>query len=252
MRRKMIVGNWKMNKTVSEALVFARELLASVDEFPKEALTVVIPPALATYAVSEALINSQFKVGVQNVCWAESGAFTGEISAAMAKAAGAEYAIIGHSERRQMFHEDGEMLNRKLKAVLAAGLTPIFCIGETLAEREEGRVNEILAQQIGEGLNDFTAEEAAKVVIAYEPIWAIGTGKTAAPSDAEAVHSFIRKTLAGKYSAKIADEITLLYGGSVKPSNSAALFAEPDIDGALIGGASLKIADFKAIAASSC
>lgn len=252
MRKKMIVGNWKMNKTVPEALNFVQELLASADEFPKQATTVVVPPSLATYAVSEVLANSKFKVGVQNVCWAESGAFTGEISAAMAKTAGAEYAIVGHSERRQLFHEDGDMLNRKLKAVLAAGLTPIFCIGETLAEREEGRFNEILAQQILEGFDGFTVEEVARIVIAYEPIWAIGTGKTAAPSDAEAVHSFIRNRLVDKYSAKIADEITLLYGGSVKPSNSAALFAEPDIDGALIGGASLKVADFKAIAASGC
>lgn len=245
MRKPIIAGNWKMHKTVAEALALVQDLGKLVAGV--EAEVVVCPTFTALYSVRGALAGSGMKLGAQDVYWESQGAFTGEVSSPMLKDAGCEYVIIGHSERRQFFGETDETVNKKLKAVLAQGLTPIFCVGESLAQREAGETEQLVGSQVKKGLADLSAGEVAAMVIAYEPIWAIGTGRTASADDANAVCSLVRRTVAGLYDAATADKVRVQYGGSVKPDNIAELMAKSDIDGALVGGASLDAATFAKI-----
>ncbi|MEI8054606.1 MAG: triose-phosphate isomerase [bacterium] len=245
MRTPLIAGNWKMNKAIGEALDLAKALHHGLSHADAAKLEVVVaPPYTALNKIAEFLKDSFIGVSAQDLFWEDAGAFTGAISAPMIKDAGAEYVIIGHSERRQLFGETDSTVNKKVKAALKVGLIPIFCVGETLAEREAGKVNAVIGTQFSGGLADLTTEDMKQVVIAYEPVWAIGTGKTATPGQAEEVHAMIRKMLVEKFGQAIADIVRLLYGGSVKPSNSKELLSEPNIDGALVGGASLKAEDF--------
>jgi triosephosphate isomerase len=243
MVRPVIAGNWKMNKTVAEAVDFASRLRDALTA-PQAPEVIIAPPFTALHAVAELLQGSPIGLASQNLHEAEKGAFTGEISAGMVREAGCTYAIIGHSERRTLFGEGDERINRKLQAALSAGLKPIFCIGETLQEREEGRMKEVIERQLKEGLNNLTADDISRFLIAYEPVWAIGTGRTATPAQAEEVHGLIRDWIAGRYGGERAAEIALLYGGSVTPKNIADLMQQPDINGALVGGASLDVASF--------
>ncbi|NOY74220.1 MAG: triose-phosphate isomerase [Kiritimatiellaeota bacterium] len=239
MRRTIIAGNWKMNLTAAEAVAFVEEFKPLVAD-STEVEIVVCPVFTALDAAVKAAAGSNIKIGAQNIHWEESGAFTGEISAAMLKETGVEYVIIGHSERRQYFGETDETVNKRLKAALAAGLVPMVCVGEVLAERESGKTESVLSTQLQCGLNGIPADEMEKIVIAYEPVWAIGTGKTATPEMAEETHAYIRKTLADLFDRDTADKVRIQYGGSMKPANSAELIAQPDIDGGLVGGAALK------------
>ncbi len=244
MRTPIIAGNWKLNKTIGEALELAKTLHQGLTSTKFE--IVVAPPYTAINKVAEFFQNSPIKVSAQDMFWEDAGAFTGTVSAPMLKEAGAKYVIIGHSERRQFFHETDDTVNKKVKAALKHGLIPIFCLGETLTERESGKINEVITTQLAGGLRDLTATDIAQIVIAYEPVWAIGTGKTATPEQAEEVHVLIRETLAKKF-GEVASKVRILYGGSVKPSNSKELLSKPNIDGALVGGASLKAEDFLGI-----
>ena len=244
-RKVIIAGNWKMNKTGSEGKALVEALLKEVSSFdPAEVDIVVCPPFTTLAAVRPVLEGTKVKLGAQNVHWADNGAFTGEVSAAMLKEAGVEYVIIGHSERRQYFGETDETVNKRLQAALKAGLKPIVCIGELLEEREGGRTNEVLRRQIRGGFAGLDAATMAGVVIAYEPVWAIGTGRTATPAMAEETHAFIRSELAAMFGADCAGKVRIQYGGSMKADNARELVAQADIDGGLIGGASLKSADF--------
>ena len=247
-RKVIIAGNWKMNKTAAEgrALVEALKPLVA-DVCPSKADIVVCPPFTTIAAVVEAVRGSNIKVGAQNVHWAESGAFTGEISAAMLKEFGIDYVIIGHSERRQYFGETDATVNSRVKAALAAGLLPIICVGELLEEREGGRTEQVLSAQLEGGLAGLTGEDMRKIVIAYEPVWAIGTGKTATPEMAELTHNFIRCTLNDMFGKEIGEGVRIQYGGSMKAENAGALVAQPNIDGGLIGGAALKAESFAAL-----
>ena len=242
-RKPVIAGNWKMFNTTSEAATLVNELIPVVARFSDREI-VVCPPFTALAAVKPILSETGIKLGAQNVHWEDKGAFTGEISPAMLKDAGCDYVILGHSERRQFFAETDENVNRKLKAVLKAGLIPIVCVGESLSEREAGITSTVVSRQIKIGLDGIDAENAKKIIIAYEPIWAIGTGRTASATDANAVCAFIRLTLTGMLGTPVADAIRIQYGGSVKPENIDELMGSSDIDGALVGGASLKAADF--------
>jgi triosephosphate isomerase len=248
-RKIFIAGNWKMNKTVAEAAELVAGLKANADKVGD--VDVAVCPTFTTLAsVVEGLKDTPIKVGAQNVAWAESGAFTGEISAAMLNEIGVDYVIIGHSERRQYFGETDETVNARTKAALAAGLLPIVCIGELLEEREAGKTEDVVKTQTEGGLAGLTAEEAAKITLAYEPVWAIGTGKTATPEMAQEVHAFLRGVLTDMFGAETAEAMRIQYGGSMKPANAAELLAQPDIDGGLIGGASLKADDFFGIVTS--
>lgn len=246
MRTKIIAGNWKMYKTVQEAIELVsglkRELTAC-----SGVEVVVCPPFVALDAVSDLLLNHDIKLGAQNLFWEKEGAFTGEVSAGMLKSLGVAYVIIGHSERRQYFSETNETVNKRLKAALANGLLPIVCVGENLQERESNRTFDVVRDHLTGSLVGISKEDMLKTVIAYEPVWAIGTGKTATAAQAQEVHCFIRKTLASLFDQPIADAVRIQYGGSVKPENTAELTAQPDIDGALVGGASLKADSFSAI-----
>ena len=235
-----------MFKTVQEAVVFVKQLRGVVNNVTDVEI-VVAPPFTALHAVAEAMRNSSIGVAAQNLYWEREGAFTGEISAAMITEAGAEYVIIGHSERRRWFGETDATVNRKLMAAIAAGLTPIVCVGETLEEREAEATGAVVARQVDTAFADVRPEQVATCVIAYEPVWAIGTGRTATPGQAQEVHDAIRRQIGSRASAATAERIRLLYGGSVKPDNIDALMAEPDIDGALVGGASLDAAGFTRI-----
>ncbi|MDD3886310.1 MAG: triose-phosphate isomerase [Victivallaceae bacterium] len=244
-RKVIIAGNWKMNKTASEGVELVNALKPLVaDVCPDCCDVVVCPPFTTLSAVVEAARGSNIKVGAQNVHWAENGAFTGEISAAMLKESGVEYVIIGHSERRQYFGETDMTVNQRLKAALAAGLKPIVCVGELLADREGGNTEKVLATQLEGGLAGLSKDEMAQVVIAYEPVWAIGTGKTATPDVAELTHNFIRGTVRDMFGDVIADGLRIQYGGSMKAGNAAELVAQANIDGGLIGGAALKADSF--------
>lgn len=242
-RKPVIAGNWKMFNTTSEAATLVNELIPVVARFSDREI-VVCPPFTALAAVRPILGETGIKLGAQNVHWEDKGAFTGEISPAMLKDAGCDYVILGHSERRQFFAETDEKVNRKLKALLKAGLIPIVCVGESLSEREAGITSTVVSRQIKIGLDGIDVENAKKIIIAYEPIWAIGTGRTASATDANAVCAFIRLTLTGMLGTPVADAIRIQYGGSVKPDNIDELMGSSDIDGALVGGASLKAADF--------
>jgi len=245
-RKPIIAGNWKMYKTVSEALAFVHELKRTVDGI-KDVEVVVCPPFIALAQVAEALRGTGIGVGAQDVYWVDEGAFTGEISPAMLKDAGCSYVIIGHSERRQFFGEIDDYVNRKVKAVLERGLTPIMCVGERIEERESGITEKIVRTQTEAGLAGLTADQAAGLVIAYEPVWAIGTGKTASDTDAQQVIGFVRGLVNDLYGGDVAAKVRIQYGGSVKPQNTAGLMAQPDIDGALVGGASLDVDSFSSI-----
>jgi triosephosphate isomerase len=245
MRQPVIAGNWKMHKTIGESNAFAKEFLPRVSG--AVGVTVVLAPPFPSIApLSAALSGSGVGVASQNVHFADEGAYTGEVSPAMVKDAGAAYCIVGHSERRQFFAETDEAVNRKALAVLAAGLTPILCVGETLAEREAGKTFEVVSRQLREGIRGIPAAEASKVILAYEPVWAIGTGRTATPEQAQEVHGFLRARMKEIWGEASAD-VRVLYGGSVKPDNIAALMAKEDIDGALVGGASLSPESFSRI-----
>ena len=250
MRTPLIAGNWKMFKTVHEAIVFAKELRILVKDASGVEI-VVAPPFTAVHAVAEALRNTNVFVSAQDLHWEKEGAFTGEVSAAMIKDAGAEYVIIGHSERRRLFGETDLAVNRKTGAAIAAGLTPIVCIGETLEEREAGQMPAVLDRQIKDGLDRLTGEQVADLVVAYEPVWAIGTGRNATAAQAEEAHLHIRGRLRQWFGADAADHCHVIYGGSVKADNIAELVREPDVDGALVGGASLDLASFSAIVTRS-
>ena len=234
----MIAGNWKMYKTAGESAVFVKEFLPLVRGVTGVEI-VLAPPFPSLSVVASLTAGTNVSVASQNVHFAPEGAYTGEVSPAMAKDAGARYAIIGHSERRQYFAETDDSVNRKVKAALAAGLLPILCLGETLSEREAGKTFEVVERQLRTGLDGIAAGDAPKVVVAYEPVWAIGTGKTATPAQAQEVHAFLRKLLKELWEGG-GDAVRILYGGSVKPENIADLMGKADIDGALVGGASLK------------
>lgn len=243
MRKKIIAGNWKMNKTGAEAATFARDLKIKTLNINKTEI-VVCPPFTAIDSVYNILKDSRIKVGAQNVHWEAAGAFTGEVSATMIEAAGCRYVIIGHSERRQYFGETDETVNKKIKQTLTTSLSPIVCIGETLDQRQAGQTETVINHQIRAGLAGLSKEQMERIVLAYEPVWAIGTGVTATPEQAEQVHLFIRQLLTELFDRSIADKTAILYGGSVKPDNIHELLNEPDIDGGLIGGASLKVDSF--------
>jgi len=239
MRKKIIAANWKMNMTVQEAKSFLESFLVEIGD-EKRVDIVIVPPFTALAAVSEILSQeATVRLGAQNMHWEKGGAFTGEISATMIREFFARYVVLGHSERRTLFGETDEIVNKKTKAALAATLIPIVCIGETLAERDGNQVEVVLEKQLRGSLAGLTAEQLADTVIAYEPVWAIGTGRTASPGQAQEAHAFIRKTLAAMSDPATADKIRIQYGGSVKPGNTAELMAQPDIDGALVGGAAL-------------
>ena len=246
-RKIFIAGNWKMNKTAAETRALAEELKKSLAPFAEKVELAVCPVFTSLATAVEVLKGSNVKVGAQNIHWADNGAFTGEISGAMLKEIGVEYVIIGHSERRQYFGETDETVNQRLKAALKYGLKPIVCIGETLDEREGGVTEKVLEKQIRGAFSGISAAEMAAVTIAYEPVWAIGTGKTATPDVAQETHSFIRGVLRSLYGAEVAENTVIQYGGSMKAENSADLIARPDIDGGLIGGASLKADSFTAL-----
>lgn len=243
MRTPIIAGNWKMHKNIQETVSFIKELSPLV-KADSDVEIVICAPFTALYPAGQALAGSKIGLGAQNMFWEKQGAFTGEISAAMLVDAGCQYVIIGHSERRQYFGEVEETVNRKLKAALAVGLTAIVCVGETLEEREAGETELVIARQLDGGLAGLSAEQIETIVIAYEPVWAIGTGRTASAEDANSVCDYIRRRLANHFGMDIAQKVRIQYGGSVKPENIAELMAQSDIDGALVGGASLDPVSF--------
>ena len=249
MRKKVIAGNWKMNKDLHKSQKLVSEIINGLGKDNK-ADVIVCPPFTSLSEVSTLLKGTQIKLGAQNMYYEESGAYTGEVSADMLKSVGCEYVILGHSERRVIFNEADELINKKIKAALAKGLKPIFCIGELLEQRENGETMQVVSRQVENGLEGISAEQMKNVIIAYEPVWAIGTGKTATPQQAQEVHSFIRELVAKKFSASVAENIIIQYGGSVKPENAGELLSQKDIDGALVGGACLKADSFLGIIAS--
>ncbi|MDX5320208.1 MAG: triose-phosphate isomerase [Bacteroidota bacterium] len=245
MRKYIVAGNWKMNGKLEDTQILASEVVNMYkDEVNNGVVAVMIPPFVGITEVQRLAKGSPLHVGAQNCHQEESGAYTGEVSAPILASFGLEYVIIGHSERREYFGESNALLAQKVDQVLRHQMTPIYCVGETLTEREEDRHFQVIEQQITEGLFHLNADQIQKIVIAYEPVWAIGTGKTASAEQAQEIHAFIRDLLTKRYSENIAQEISILYGGSVKPNNAAELFAMADIDGGLIGGAALKSRDF--------
>ena len=244
MRKKIVAGNWKMNKTLEEGLKFSNDLKEALKGKTVKCDVVVGTPYIHLSEVSKNFEGTVVNVAAQNCANKESGAYTGEISAAMVASTGASHVILGHSERRAYYHETAELLKEKVELALANDLTPIFCVGEVLEEREAGKHFEVVAAQIKEALFDLSKEDFSKLIVAYEPVWAIGTGKTASPDQAQEIHAFIRKTIAEKYGKEVADNTSILYGGSCNASNAKELFSNPDVDGGLIGGASLEADSF--------
>ena len=247
MRKKIVAGNWKMNMNLQEGVALAKELNEALAADKPNCGVVICTPFIHLASVAGVIDSNVIGLGAENCADKVKGAYTGEVSAEMVKSTGADYVILGHSERRAYYHETAEILKEKVNLALANGLEVIFCIGEVLEEREAGKQNEVVKAQLEGSLFDLTAEQFAHVVLAYEPVWAIGTGKTATSDQAEEMHAFIRATIAEKFGKEAAENVTILYGGSCKPSNAKELFAKPDVDGGLIGGASLKVADFKGI-----
>lgn len=245
MRKKIVAGNWKMNTLLKDGMELAKAVEQLEKEKSSDVLVIIAPPYTHLSRVND-LIDS-VKLSAQNCASEESGAYTGEVSPDMLVSAGVEYVIIGHSERRSYYGEDNELLNKKTKLALSKGLKPIFCCGEVLEEREGGELYNIIREQVKVGLAGLTKEDISKVVIAYEPVWAIGTGVVATPDQAQEMHKFIRDLLVELFDEEVAGNMTILYGGSCKPSNASELFANPDVDGGLIGGAALKAEDFLAI-----
>ena len=251
MRKKIVAGNWKMNKVFSEAETLITEIADALDEAVLNDTEVVIcPPSIYLEMACDVAFDSNFSVGAQNIYPADSGAFTGEISPLMLKELAVEYCIIGHSERRQYFNESNDFLQKKVDALLKNGIKPIFCIGEVLQERQANQHFGVVKKQLDESLFHLINTDFLKVVIAYEPVWAIGTGITATKEQAQEMHAYIRQLIAEKYSPIVAAETTILYGGSCNGKNAAELFSQPDVDGGLIGGASLKVEEFIKIATS--
>lgn len=250
MRKNIVAGNWKMNKTLQEGVALVNELNAVLSANKPNCTVVIGTPFIHITEAVKTANKELIGVAAQNCANKESGAYTGEISAAMIKSTGAEFVILGHSERRQYYGETNKTLVEKTDLALANGLTPIFCIGEVLAEREANAHFNVVKSQIEEALFHLSAESFGKIVLAYEPVWAIGTGKTATSEQAQEIHAFIRKTVADKYGKTVAENCSILYGGSCNAGNAKELFGKPDVDGGLIGGASLKAADFAAIIAA--
>ncbi len=238
-RKPFIAGNWKMHKSIKEAAELANEIKRRFYDFDRAEI-VLAPPFTALAAVADIIASTPVKLAAQNMFWEKEGAFTGEVSPLMLKDAGCSYVILGHSERRAYFCESDENVNKKIKAALREGILPIVCVGERLEEREAGKTIEVVERQLRGALEEIKEEEARKIVIAYEPVWAIGTGKTATPNQAEEVHKFIRETIGKLYTEDTSSDILVIYGGSVKPENITSLIKEEDIDGALVGGASLE------------
>ena len=245
MRKKIVAGNWKMNKNLQEGVALAKELTTTVKNPNCE--VIICTPFIHLATAAEILKGSPIKLGAENCADKASGAYTGEVSAEMVKSTGAEYVILGHSERRQYYSENGEILKEKVQLALANGLKVLYCIGESLEEREANKQNAVVKKELEESVFNLDAEQFKNIVIAYEPIWAIGTGKTATAEQAEEIHAYIRSCVEVRYGKAVAEDTTILYGGSCKASNAPELFGKPDIDGGLIGGASLKAADFNGI-----
>jgi triosephosphate isomerase len=250
MRKPIIAGNWKLNKTVKESIDLVTLLKRSITEFDQVEV-VVCPVYTALASVAEVLMGSEIKLGAQDLYWEDKGAFTGQVSGPLLKEAGATFVIIGHSERRQFFHETDETVNKKIKAALKNSLIPIFCVGESLKEREANETFRVIDTQLKGGLANFTAIDLSTAVIAYEPVWAIGTGKVATPQQAQEVHAHIRREIAKLFNEELAKNIRILYGGSVKADNISSLMTQADIDGALVGGASLEADSFADIVKNS-
>ena len=250
MRKNIVAGNWKMNTTVPEGIELAKAVVAKSAEVPAEVGLIIATPFTHLCPVAEVLKGTRVELSAQNCADKEKGAYTGEVSVSMLASTGAQWTILGHSERRQYDGETDAKLVEKTRLALAAGLKVILCVGENLDEREAGKHFEVVTEQTKAVLYNFTAEDMKNIVVAYEPVWAIGTGKTATAEQAQEIHACIRKVLADQFGAQVADDTTILYGGSCKPSNAKELFAQPDIDGGLIGGAALKAEDFIGIAVS--
>ena len=246
MRKIVIAGNWKMNKTVAESVKLATEVVAAAKDISK-VVVAIAPTTLALAKVAEVLKGSNVKLAAQDVHWENQGAFTGKVSADMLKEIGVDFVIIGHSEQRTYFGETDETVNKKVRKVQSLAMTPIICIGETLAERQEGRLETVLTTQVNGAYAGLSADDALRTVIAYEPVWAIGTGVTASDDEAQQAHAFVRSLLAKLYGDHVAQSISIQYGGSMKPENAAGLLAQKDIDGGLIGGAALKADSFLGI-----
>ncbi len=250
MRRPFIAGNWKMNLNRAQAVELAKAVAAKAEDYPQAEIA-VCPPFVYLDAVAAALKGTPVGLGAQNLYYEKSGAYTGEVSASMLTDVGCKYVILGHSERRHVMHESDDLINKKVHAALAAGLVPILCVGELLSQREAGETLVVIAEQFEGGIDGVSAEQMKGIVLAYEPVWAIGTGKVATKEQAQAVHADLRKMIAERYNADTAEAVRIQYGGSVKPDNAAELLAQPDVDGALVGGASLKVSDFLGIVAAA-
>ncbi|HLA48414.1 MAG: triose-phosphate isomerase [Nitrospinae bacterium RIFCSPLOWO2_12_39_16] len=251
MRKPLIVGNWKMNNTTAESVDLTEKLKRLIKDMAVVEV-VVAPPFTSLDKVRDAIKGSNIKLGAQNLFWEDKGAYTGEVSPLMIRDLDCEYVIIGHSERREYFKESDEIINKKIKAALRNKLKAIVCVGESLKEREEDKTMQVIESQVKKGLQGLSLSEAKELIIAYEPVWAIGTGRNATPAQANEVHTYIRKLLSQIFNEGIASNIKILYGGSVKPSNSAELMSEKEIDGALVGGASLEADSFAEIVRSAC
>jgi len=247
MRKNIVAGNWKMNKNLQEGVALATELNEALSSKKVNCEVIIGTPFIHLASVCAVVNSAKIGVSAENCADHISGAYTGEVSAAMVKSTGAEYVILGHSERRAYYGETSEILKTKVELALENGLTPIFCIGEVLAEREAGKQFEVVEKQVKDALFGLSSEDFSKLILAYEPVWAIGTGKTASSAQAQEIHAFIRGVLVAKYGKAIADNCSILYGGSCKASNAKELFANPDVDGGLIGGAALKVEDFMGI-----
>lgn len=247
MRRKVVAGNWKMNMNLSGTIELISAIKKELSKSESKTEVIVCPPFTSLETAVTLVKGSSIKAGAQNMHYENDGAFTGEISADMLKSVGCEYVILGHSERRTLFGETDDMINKKVKKALSSGLKPIFCVGETLEERESNLTEKVVESQVKNGLSGISEHELSDLIIAYEPVWAIGTGKTASPEQAQEVHKFIRNLISKLYSNNFADNLTIQYGGSVKPDNAEELFSQPDIDGGLIGGASLQADSFVTI-----
>ena len=247
MRQKIVAGNWKMNKNLQDGIALAKELNETLSADKPNCGVIICTPFIHLASVAQFLNQDIIGLGAENCADKASGAYTGEVSAEMVKSTGANYVILGHSERRAYYHETPEILKEKINLALANGLKVIFCIGEVLADRESGNQNKVVEAQLEGSLFDLTKEQFSNIILAYEPVWAIGTGKTATAEQAEEMHAFIRSVIAKKFGEEAAENVTILYGGSCKPGNAKELFAKPNVDGGLIGGAALKAADFKGI-----
>lgn len=247
MRKNIVAGNWKMNTTLQEGVGLAKDVNEALQNVEPKCDVVICVPFTHLASVNDAIDSKKLGLGAENCADHVKGAYTGEVSAPMVASTGATYVILGHSERRQYYGETAEILKTKVNLALESNLTPIFCIGEVLEQRENGTYLDVVKSQIEDALFELSPEDFSKLILAYEPVWAIGTGKTATDDQAQEMHAFIRKVIADKYGAKIADETSILYGGSCKPSNAKALFAKPDVDGGLIGGASLDAESFMGI-----